>query len=305
MANYLTQFGSFWSGPAGSAGLWTGIVIALLVGFAFMVACLYMPSNFRRPVVATFTFISGLFYVLYFLWPKPFDWQPGEATTGTSEKVGAWFAAANPVVSNFASILTAFLLGLGAYSILRIHLGRISKQQRDWGFSAVLIISMVLMMIFGYWDWIQRQDPVLGPKMALEDNWGFVQRARDFLFDGLLQQMDAAMFSIIAFYILSAAYRAFRIRSIEATIMLAAAFIMMLSLLGGIVEPANDFVLNTLANKNPDAFVNNFQLGTIAAWIKDTFQTPSIRAIEFGIGIGALAMGLRLWLSLERGGVSS
>jgi len=276
-----------------------------VVGFAFLVACLYLPSNLRRPVVATFTFVSGLFYVLYFLWPKPFDWQPGDATTGTSEAVGAWFASANPVVSNFASILTAFLLGLGAYSILRIHLGRISRQQKDWGFSMVLLISMVLMILFGYADWIQRQDSVLGPKLDLEDNWGLVQKARDFLFDGLLQQMDAAMFSIIAFYILSAAYRAFRIRSIEATIMLAAAFIMMLSLLGGIVEPANALVLDKLAGGNPDAFVNNFQLGTIAAWIKDTFQTSSIRAIEFGIGIGALAMGLRLWLSLERGGVSS
>ncbi|MBV6459733.1 MAG: hypothetical protein HONBIEJF_02885 [Fimbriimonadaceae bacterium] len=304
MAN-LFDFATFWSAPAGSGALWGKIALALVVGFAFLVACLYLPSNLRRPVVATFTFVSGLFYVLYFLWPRPFDWQPGEATTGTSEEIGAWFASANPVVSNFASILTAFLLGLGAYSILRIHLGRISKQQRDWGFSVVLIASMLLMIVFGYLDWIQRQDPTMGPKMALEENWGLVQKGRDFLFDGLLQQMDAAMFSIIAFYILSAAYRAFRIRSIEATIMLAAAFIMMLSLLGGIVEPANDFVLNTLARGNPDAFVNNFQLGTIAAWIKDTFQTSSIRAIEFGIGIGALAMGLRLWLSLERGGVSS
>lgn len=305
MDSRMLEFATFWSGPAGSSALWIKIVVALIIGFAFVFACLYMPSNLRRPVVATFTFISGLFYVLYFLWPRPFDWQPGMTTSGRTEDIGVWFAEANPVVSNFASILTAFLLGLGAYSILRIHLGKISKQQRDWGFSLVLIVSMVLMIFFGYADWMQRQDPTIGPKMALEDNWGFVQKTRDFLFDGLLQQMDAAMFSIIAFYILSAAYRAFRIRSIEATIMLAAAFIMMLSLLGGIVEPANDLVLNKLAGGNPDAFVNNFALGNVANWIKDTFQTSSIRAIEFGIGIGALAMGLRLWLSLERGGVSS
>jgi hypothetical protein len=37
-------------------------------------------------------------------------------------------------------------------------------------------------------------------------------------------------------------------------------------------------------------------------WLRNTFQVPSIRGIDFGVGIGALAMGLRLWLSLERTG---
>jgi hypothetical protein len=303
--NSYSMIASFWAAPNGSTELWSKILIAFLVGVAFVVACLFVPSSARRPIVATFTFVSGLFYVLYYLWPRPFDWSPGQKTNNTTEAVGAWFASANPVVSNFASILTAFLLGLGAYSILRIHLGRISRQQKDWGFSVVLMICMIGMIVFGYADWIQRSDPVAGPKLAIQDNWGFVQNARDFLFDGLLQQMDAAMFSIIAFYILSAAYRAFRIRSIEATIMLGAAFIMMLSLLGGVKYLIDDVALASLTGGNPDHFATNFGLESISGWLRDTFQTSSIRAIEFGIGIGALAMGLRLWLSLERGGISS
>ena len=107
------------------------------------------------------------------------------------------------------------------------------------------------------------------------------------------------MFSIIAFYILSAAYRAFRIRSVEATILLASALIMMLSLMGAV-----EYMWNGLFDHS-GAFVANFQLTEIARWIRDTFQTPGIRALEFGIGLGALAMGLRLWLSLEKGGVSA
>src|SRR5262249_52988207 len=120
---------------------------------------------------------------------------------------------------------------------------------------------------------------------------------------GQFQVMESAMFSIIAFFILSAAYRAFRIRSIEATILLAAALIMMLSLMGGLVH-AWDGTVSNLAHWQPDSFWNNFKLTDGSNWIKSTLQTPAIRAIEFGVGIGALAMGLRLWLSLEKGGVN-
>jgi tRNA A58 N-methylase Trm61 len=45
----------------------------------------------------------------------------------------------------------------------------------------------------------------------------------------------------------------------------------------------------------------NLRLPQIASWIQETLNAPVQRAIEFGVGIGALAMAIRLWLSLERG----
>jgi hypothetical protein len=113
--------------------------------------------------------------------------------------------------------------------------------------------------------------------------------------------MDAAMFSIIAFFILSAAYRAFRIRSIEATVLLASALVVMLSLMGAVTN-AWQGGIDTLAHGNQASFLQNFSLDTIRGWLTNNVQTPSIRGIDFGIGIGSLAMGLRLWLSLERTG---
>ena len=44
-----------------------------------------------------------------------------------------------------------------------------------------------------------------------------------FLFSGGLTNLGSATFSMIAFYIASAAYRAFRIRSLEATLLMIAA----------------------------------------------------------------------------------
>lgn len=290
---------NFWQVTADN--MWLKIGIAFIFGIAMMVGFLYMPTRGRRIAVGLFTFLAGLYWVLFWLVPTPVNRAADDLPLNAVEEVAFWLEDANPIVSNFANILTAFLLGLGIYSLVRIHSVRLFKQQKDWPFSLALLLSIVIMAVVGYADWLQK----LGnPALADPDNWGNVQYTADLLFDGLLQEMDAAMFSIIAFYILSAAYRAFRIRSVEATILLATAFIVMLSFLG-VVSQAWGNAIDGITGDNVNSFLNNFKLSEIYAWIRSNVQSPSIRAIEFGIGIGALAMGLRLWLSLERGGVRS
>lgn len=291
---------NFWQVASGTADVWIKMVLAVLVGAALLFGLSMVPAQLRRHVVALATFVAGLYWVLLYVWPTPVDWSKGEGATGMVDGVGIWLQEANGPVVSFTNILTSFLVGLGIYSLLRVHIKRLVGFKTDWFFSFTLLLSMAAMIIFGYADWIQRQDAVRGPLLESQANWGLTQYVRDFLFEGLLQQMDAAMFSIIAFYILSAAYRAFRIRSIEATILLATALIVMISLMGAVANGYDDFVKNQAG----DGFFLNFQLRTIAAWLKDTFQTSSIRGIQFGVGIGALAMGLRLWLSLERTGGS-
>jgi hypothetical protein len=291
---------NFWNGANGSTDLWIKIVVALVLGIASIFALMAAPARVRRPIVVFVTFISGLFYVLYYFWPRPIDKDAGEIPQAGVEAVSFWFSDALTVVADFTIILSGLLLGLGIYSLLRVHGRRLIKLQKDWGFSAVLILSMVLMVIFGYGDWLSRRGEA-GSRLAEQANWGPVNYASDFLFDGLLQQMDAAMFSLIAFFILSAAYRAFRIRSIEATILLATALIMILSLMGAVQYMSNQ-AIESVAGPNPDAFARNFSLTAVAGWISTNIQTPAIRVIDIGIGIGALAMGLRLWLSLEKSG---
>ena len=308
---------SFWNAPHGSTELWTKIIIAFVVGIAFIFALMAAPHKMRRPVVAFFTFISGLYYVLYYVWPVPVAKEPGTLPLNAAENVGFWLTDALPVVAKFSNVLSGFLLGLGIFSLLRVHGRRLFKMQKDWFFSLVLILSILLMVVVGYWDWYTRLDPKTSSKLQDPANWTSINVARDFVFDGMLQQMDAAMFSLIAFYILSAAYRAFRVRSIEATILLATALIVILSLMGAVeylwgsgVASMFGFHDTVLADGTKqtaaeamtaaNSFGGNLTLTSIRGWIQSTVQTPSIRAIDWGIGIGALAMGLRLWLSLER-----
>lgn len=291
-----------WNAPSNSGELWIKILIAFLVGIAFLVSLLYVPVRGRKYVVGVFTFVSGLFYVAYYVWPQPIDRQPNELPVGVIEQGGFWLSDALPVVASFTQVLSAFLIGLGLYSLLSVHGKRIMRMQKDWVFSATFLGSMVLMIAVGFMDYNMRQ----GAEGALLDNaanWKPVNFAKDLLFDGLLQQMDAAMFSVIAFFILSAAYRAFRVRSVEATILLGTALLVMLSLMGAVSFIFDDVIMN-LAGGDQDAFITNFKLSEIRKWVGDAVQAPAIRGIDFGVGIGALAMGMRLWLGLDKTGGS-
>lgn len=290
---------TFWNASNGSGELWLKIALVALACAAAVFGLLNAPPAARRPIVTGITFVSGLFYVLLWLYPRPINRAPDDAPRGPLESVSFWLADAQPRVADFTNIIAGTLIGVGIYSLLRIHLRRLLKQQKDWPYSAVLLGGIALMAFFGYADWIQRHTPS-GARLGFvaDSSWGWAQYGRDFLFDGLLQQMDAAMFSLVAFYILSAAYRAFRARSVEATILLITALVVMLSFMGLAEYGWNSVV----AKGDPNAFSNNLKLAEIAKWLKDNVQTPSIRGIDFGVGVGLMAMALRLWLGLERVG---
>lgn len=290
---------NIWNGENGSTGLWMKILFGLVVGVALIFLLMAAPTQTRRPIVALVTFVAGLFYVMYFFWPRPIDRQPGELPRDFVESVSFYIDDAFGVVTDFTSVLSGFLLGLGIYSLLHVHVKRIVKSHPNWLFSLVLLVSMFAMTIVGYWDWISRRGEA-GAKLDDPANWGAIHYTKDLMFDGLLQAMDAAMFSVIAFYILSAAYRAFRVRSIEATILLATALIVILSLMGA-VEYLWNGMIDGITGTEPASFANNLKLTEVSKWLRDTVQGAAIRGIDFGVGIGALAMGLRLWLSLERG----
>jgi hypothetical protein len=293
--NLFADASPFWSAPNGTGALWLKTIVALVLGFAFVVALIYAPARARKPVVFTATFLSGLYYVLRYLWPAPIDRKPADLPRNVLERAGFWLNDAQPVVTTITNVVAAFLIGLGIYSLVRVHGRKVMKMQQDWGYSAVLLICMVVMLIFGLVDWKFRLTG--GTKFDDPSNWLWFMKVKDLLFDGLLQQMDAAMFSLIAFYILSAAYRAFRVRSIEATILLATALIVMLSLMGAVSALVDSHF--------PDqGLASNFKLSEIAGWLSNNVQTPSIRGIDFGVGIGAMAMGLRMWLGLEKTGGS-
>jgi len=289
---------TFWNAPHGSTELYVKLFAAFIIGIGVAVGLTFIPAQLRKWVVRFVTFGAGLFYVLFWIFPRPISRTPTDAPRGAIEGVSFWIADSQPVIMTLTNVIAGFMIGLGIYSLLRVHFAKIAKQQRDWAYSVVLVTSMFLMVVLGYGDFLQRQNPA-NFGLADEKNWGLINYGKDLLFDGLLQNMDAGMFSIVAFYIMSAAYRAFRARSTEATILLVTALIVMLSLMG-VVEFMWSGVIDRISPNN--GLVQSLKLSAISGWLKGTIQTPAIRGIDFGVGIGLLAMGLRLWLSLEKTG---
>jgi hypothetical protein len=100
---------------------------------------------------------------------------------------------------------------------------------------------------------------------------------------GLFIPLGAAMFSLLAFYIASAAFRSFRVRSVESSVLMLTAVIVML----GQIPQGSMYISESLPE--------------IRLWILKNVSTPAFRAIFFGSAVAGLAMAIRIWLSLERG----
>jgi hypothetical protein len=108
------------------------------------------------------------------------------------------------------------------------------------------------------------------------------QKLKNLLREGFFFPLGSAMFSLLAFYIAVAAYRSFRIKSLEAFIMMAFAVIVML----GQIPQGPELIYEKLPE--------------LRLWILDNISTPAFRAISFGATIAGLSMSIRMWLSLER-----
>ena len=109
-------------------------------------------------------------------------------------------------------------------------------------------------------------------------------------FENVMVPLDATMFSLLAFFIASAAFRTFRARSIEATLLLVAAFIILLG--------RTPFGM-MLTGWIPDSW-SLFQVPNLAIWIMNSPNLAGQRAIMIGIALGVISMSLRLILGIER-----
>jgi hypothetical protein len=246
----------------GTPMFWVCCAIAVGICVVIFIGLTLAPQRLRRPIIVTATFLAGLFYAVEFFLPAG----------GPKNENALTFAV--PTVGNLLSILKAFTLGLGIISLVRVHAGNIIKAKPGFENSIILLIGMVTMAVAGLYY----------------DKTIFFRS----LFRDMLANFDAAMFAMLAFYIVGAAYRAFRIRSAEATLLMLSALVVMLGQV-----PIGQAITSGLPQKG--SFLSLLRLDNISNWLLTSINAPAMRAIEFGIGIGLLGIALRLWLSLERG----
>jgi len=242
------------------------ILVTMIVTGILLFLLSFLPVKFRKPLIAAITFLAGLYYVLEFFLPV----DAAKSNALTPYRTG--FAQINQV-------LLALATGVGIFSLFSAHGRAIVRRRSGWGFSVTLLVAFFAIMISGF---IHNYFP--GP---------VADGIYRLCFNGALKNLQAAMFSIVSFYIVSAAYRAFRVRSVEATILLASAFIVMI----GQVSLGQAIT----AGLPTTGLAASFRLETIADWILTRINSPALLAVELGLGVGLLSTAIRLWLSLERG----
>ncbi len=199
----------------------------------------------RLQIPLAITFVVGIFMIAQFFIPH---------------KLGEDIYDA---LLTWARIIGAFALALGVGSLLQRHFQRIRRRQRDWPYSVVTLLSFFIMVVLGIF-------------------WGKDEgTAFDWIFRNVQVPLDATMFSLLAFFVASAAYRSFRARSPEATVLLLAAVIVMLGRV-----PVGE----QLCSRLPDA----------TEWIMRVPTVAAKRGIIFGVALGAIATSFRIIFGIER-----
>ena len=261
--------------PVKTAGPNIGMILLGLVASIVVLGGLTLvPQRFRRGIVRLVTLLGGLYAALEFFWPTHL------APTPDDPKAQVNFLSPYTVpFGNYVQAIVGWTIGLGVINLCQVHGKRLIKGGANSFNSMVFFLSMIMMTVIGILQKVH-------PNPVNKDLY-------DILFVGGLVSLDATMFSIVAFYIVSAAYRAFRIRSVEATLLLATAIVVMLGQIA---------VGQMLTRWIPaEGVMHNLRIEEIRSWILTVPNSAVTRAISFGLGIGGLAVALRIWLGLERG----
>ncbi|MGV3719366.1 MAG: hypothetical protein ACO1SX_00535 [Actinomycetota bacterium] len=266
-------------------------VLGTLITALVLLALLHQaPAQVKRLITVSATFLAGLFYALeFFIPPDPVSQDAILLGKNLTQMAG--------LVGQATQVVAGFTFLLGVYNLTYVHGGNIRRRRVGWPNSLAFFIAFLLMAVFAFWRdwriWFGGQPP---PLWVRDTNPAHVARPHDvytLLFDGLYRNLEATMFSILAFYIVSAAYRAFRVRSGEAGLLMVVAIILMLGQV-----PLGMALTNWIP---ADGQFGILRVETLSQYILTAINSPVQRAIGFGIGLGMLAMALRIWLSLERG----
>ncbi len=215
----------------------------------------------KKRIPILLCFLAGLLPIISFFFTTPMG--------GTDNPEG-FLAKSNDTLEQWLVIVSGFALLLGVVSVFQVNMKKISQRSSGWLNAIWLLLSMIIMAIFGL---MNAFDGGIGTMSG--------ESAFDWVFDYIFQPLQATMFSLLAFYVASAAFRAFRVRNLEAGMLLGSALIIMLG-----VNPLTQGALPFMSDATN--------------WIMNVPNAAAQRGIIIGAALGAASMTLRILLGIER-----
>ncbi|HIB32600.1 MAG TPA: hypothetical protein EYO45_05770 [Candidatus Marinimicrobia bacterium] len=223
----------------------------------------------KRSVPLLITALGGFILIIAYFIP---------AAQGWGEVAAIWFDI-------LASI--AFILGGG--NLIKIHLKKISDKSAGWAYSAITLAAFLITLIVGLGKVGINPNPKY-PEYALSGHYREIGSPFWWLYEYAFKPLTATMFAMLAFYISSAAFRAFRAKNLEAILLLGTAFIILLG---------RTFTGVYLTAWLPD-WMSGLKLENLTVVIMSVFNTAGNRGIMIGIALGVASTSLKVLLGVDR-----
>lgn len=210
----------------------------------------------KRGIPLLLTALVGIIYVVQFFVPH----RP--------------FSGMQDLLTDWVTIIAAFAIWLGALNLMKVSGDKVYRKEKGAVYALIIIVSFLLMSVIGFFfsGGARFQDP--GTPF-------------DWMYNNVYNPLSATMFAMLAFYVASASYRAFRARNREATLLLLAGFLVMLGRV-----PVGDAITGFLPE--------GYRLSNLSDWIMNVPNKAGQRAIMIGIALGTVSTSLRLILGIER-----
>ncbi|HHW17763.1 MAG TPA: hypothetical protein GXX30_02530 [Firmicutes bacterium] len=176
--------------------------------------------------------------------------------------LGTFSKTAQDELNLWITVSSVFAFLLGPINLVRLHWSNVEKKRPNWVYSAILLVVLVISTIIMFVDGVNG-------KVSL------------FIVDKIANRIDSAIYAMLGFYVCSAAYRSFKLKNTEASILLISAVILMLG-----QAPIGDAIIPNTSK--------------LAEWILTVPNSAGMRGIRIGASIGAFAASIRVILGLER-----
>jgi hypothetical protein len=172
---------------------------------------------------------------------------------------------ASALLVSWVAIVIAFALFLGFANVISVHWNRIRAQKSGAVYSGVLLFSLAITLIVGFY---------FGGPNSYESQ---------FIFNFILQPLEATFFALLALFIASAAFRTFRIRIRNPETIF---FVL--------------FAVIVLLGQVPLGIYLWSEFPVIKDWILNVPTLAGIRGILLGVALGTIATGLRILIGADR-----
>jgi len=164
----------------------------------------------------------------------------------------------------WAVVVLAFAYVLGVANLVRINMDVIQKKQQDWQYKIITVVVLFGTLLVGLIGGVT-------PGTFFNDR----------LYLEMYVPMSSTMYATLAFFIASAAYRAFRIRTWQAGMLAVTAVIVMLG-------------------RVPVGRMIWADMPTLVDWVMEVPNMVAQRGILIGAALGAVATGLKMVFGIER-----